>query len=45
MKEIRWSDHARLKLEVLANHDLNVSAEFVVEAIRSPDKIEAGEEG
>jgi hypothetical protein len=44
MKEIRWSDHARLKLEVLANHDLNVSAEFVVEALRSPDKIEAGEE-
>jgi hypothetical protein len=44
MKEIRWSDHAQLKLEVLASHGLVVQSDFVVEVVRSPDKLETGEE-
>ena len=33
MKEIRWSNHARLKLEVLASYNLIVPSEFVFEVI------------
>jgi hypothetical protein len=44
MKEIRWSDHAQLKLEVLASHGLVVQSDFVVEVVRSADKLETGEE-
>jgi hypothetical protein len=39
MKEIRFSDHARLKMEVLASHTLSIDLDFVVETVRSPDKI------
>lgn len=44
MKEIRWSDHARLKVDILANHGLIIKSGFVVEVIRSPDTLERGEE-
>jgi hypothetical protein len=39
MKEIRFSDHARLKMEVLASHTVSIDRDFVVETVRSPDKI------
>lgn len=44
MKEIRLSNHAQLKIEVLANHELTIDTDFVIETVRSPDKIEIGEE-
>ena len=44
MKEIRFSDHARLKMEVLANHNLTIDPSFVIDIIRSPDKLEMAEE-
>ena len=40
MKEIRFSDHAQLKMEVLANHEITIDLDFVIETIRSPDKLE-----
>ncbi|MFN6513857.1 MAG: hypothetical protein RMY29_005070 [Nostoc sp. CreGUA01] len=44
MKEIRFSDHAQLKMEVLANHEISIEPNFVIETVRSPDRIETGEE-
>lgn len=44
MKEVCFSDHARLKMEILANHLLAIASEFVIETVRSPDKLETGEE-
>jgi hypothetical protein len=44
-KEIRLSQHAELKLKILANHGLTVSTEFVADAVHSPDSIEASEDG
>jgi hypothetical protein len=44
MKEICFSDHAQLKMEVLANHEITIDLNFVLETVRSPDKIETGEE-
>jgi len=43
MKEIRFSDHAQLKLEVLASHEISIDRNFVIETVRSPDKLETGE--
>ena len=40
MKEIRLSDHAKLKLDILANHGVSIKAEFIIDTIRKPDKIE-----
>lgn len=39
MKEIRFSDHARLKMEILASHNVHIDQDFVVGTVRSPDKI------
>ncbi|MBD2310807.1 DUF4258 domain-containing protein [Desertifilum sp. FACHB-1129] len=44
MKEIRFSDHAQLKMEVLATHNIIIDSDFVIEAVRSPDRIETGDE-
>ncbi len=44
MKEIRFSDHALLKMEVLASHEVTIDPDFVVETVRSPEKLETGEE-
>ncbi len=44
MKEIRLSHHAELKLELLANHGITLSTEFVTETIRSPDQLESEDE-
>lgn len=43
MKEIRFSDHAQLKMEVLARHAITIDADFVIETVRSPDKLETSE--
>jgi hypothetical protein len=40
MKNIRFSDHAILKIDILANHGLNVAPEFIIDTICNPDKIE-----
>ncbi len=44
MKEIRFSEHSQLKIEILANHGLTIEPEFIVETVRSPDRLEPGEE-
>ncbi|MGA9381216.1 MAG: DUF4258 domain-containing protein [Phormidium sp.] len=44
MKEIRFSDHALLKMEVLASHEITINQDLVIETVRSPDKLEIGEE-
>lgn len=44
MKEIRFSDHAKLKMEVLASHEITIDQDLVIETVRSPDKLEIGEE-
>lgn len=43
MKEIRISDHAQQKIKILANHEINLNIDFILETIRSPDLIEKGE--
>ena len=45
MKEIRLSQHAELKLEILASHGMAVPVDFVWATLRSPDKLELEEEG
>ena len=45
MKEIRFSEHAQLKIEVLASHGIAIEPNFAIETVRSPDKREiAGED-
>jgi len=43
MKEIRISDHAQQKIKILANHEINLNIDFILETVRSPDLIETGE--
>ena len=45
MKEIRLSQHAELKLTILASHGMAVTTEFVVSVVKSPDSIEVAEDG
>ncbi|WP_019499071.1 hypothetical protein [Pseudanabaena sp. PCC 6802] len=45
MKEIRFSEHAQLKMEVLASHEIIIDTNFVMETVRSPDKLETGGSG
>lgn len=44
MKEIRFSEHSKLKLEILANHAVSVDTVFIINVVRSPDTLEPGEE-
>jgi len=44
MKEIRFSEHARLKIDVLAIRGVSIDLNFVFDTVRSPDKLETGEE-
>jgi hypothetical protein len=44
MKEIRLSDHAQVKMEILASHKIVIDTNVVIETVRSPDKVETGEE-
>jgi len=43
-KEIRFSDHARLKIDLLAERGITIAQDFVVGIIQSPDKQEPGKE-
>lgn len=43
LKEIRFSDHARLKIDLLRDRGVDVSEDFIDEVIRSPDKLEMAE--
>ncbi len=42
-KEIRFSDHALLKIDLLSERGITIAQEFVVETIQSPDRREPGE--
>ena len=42
-KEIRFSDHALLKIDLLSERGIAIAQEFVVETIQSPDRREPGE--
>ena len=44
MKEIRFSEHSQIKIEILANHGLTIEPEFIIDVVRSPDRLEPGEE-
>jgi len=44
MKEIRFSEHSRLKIDILASRGVGIDLDFVIETVRSPDKLEIGEE-
>ncbi|MUL35159.1 DUF4258 domain-containing protein [Gloeocapsopsis dulcis] len=40
MKEIRFSKHSQLKLDILTSHGVTISSELVIETVRLPDKRE-----
>lgn len=40
-KSIELSQHAVLKIEVLASHGISISPEIILDTIRSPDKVES----
>ena len=42
MKEIKFSNHAILKIQLLKKHGITILEEYVKEVIKSPDKIEQG---
>lgn len=44
MKEIRFSEHSQVKIEILSTHGLNIEPEFIIDVVRSPDRLEPGEE-
>jgi hypothetical protein len=44
-KEIRFSQHSLLKIEVLAEHDINISQEYIIDVINSPDQVESSNRG
>jgi hypothetical protein len=43
--DITLSDHAQLKLEVLAQHGFVIEAETVIQAVKTPDQVEDGYQG
>ena len=45
MKEVRFSEHAELKIKVLSNHGIVVTKDLILEVIRSPEGLEDGEDG
>ena len=40
MKDIRFSEHAQLKLDILASHDISIDSDFAIATVQSPDKLE-----
>lgn len=42
-KEIRFSDHSLLKIDLLSERGITIAQEAVVETIQSPDRRELGE--
>lgn len=45
MKQVRWSDHARLKLQLLAKHGLAIQPASVESIVTTPELVEAGYKG
>ena len=45
MKQIVWSDHAVLKLEILKQHGFEIDREFVNHAVMSPERVDHGYKG
>jgi hypothetical protein len=43
MKEIRFSDHSRSKIEILVNSGIEIDSEIVINTVRLPDKLEMDE--
>jgi hypothetical protein len=43
-KEIRWSEHAQLKLDILNQRSITVSADLVAAIIRKPDTLNTEED-
>ena len=42
-KEIRFSDHSLLKIDLLSERGITIAQEFVVKTIQFPDRREPGE--
>jgi hypothetical protein len=42
-KEIRFSEHSLLKIDLLSQRGIVIAQEFVVETVQSPDRRELGE--
>ncbi len=40
MKEVRFSAHSPLKMEILKRHGISINPEFVIKVIQSPDKLD-----
>jgi hypothetical protein len=40
MKEVRFSEHSLIKLNLLSTHGIPITPEFILETIQFPDKIE-----
>lgn len=38
-KEIRWSEHAKLKLDILNQRSTKISADLVAEIVRTPNTL------
>lgn len=45
MRLVRWSDHARWKLELLAAHGVTLDPAAVENIVRNPNKLEPGYKG
>ena len=43
LKELRFSDHALFKLDLLSQRGIVIHQDFVVDTIQSPDRQELGE--
>jgi hypothetical protein len=43
-KEIRWSEHAQLKLDILNQRSITISADVVAAIIRIPDTLNTEED-
>jgi hypothetical protein len=38
-KEIRWSEHAQLKLDIFNQRNVNISSDWIVEIIQNPNTL------
>lgn len=44
MKEVRFSEHSRIKLNLLSARGIFITPEFILETVQFPDKIEISED-
>jgi hypothetical protein len=44
-KQIKFSQHSLLKIEVLAQHGINITQEYIIDVINSPDQVESSGKG